>query len=152
MIRHWDLFRELNQIRREFDRVFNENGPRLPFSRVSFLPGRGARQYPLINIRDDKESIYVEALAPGVDADSLDISAVNSTLTISGEKKAACEDVSNEAYHRCERASGKFIRTIELTTPFDADRIAAEYKNGLLLITLPKVEAAKPKRIAITAG
>ena len=70
-------------------------------------------------------------------------------LTISGQKKAPPDDIKPEAFHREERASGKFVRTITLPVEIDDSKVSAEYKNGLLLITLPKSEKAKPKQISV---
>jgi len=149
----WNVFNDLEQVRRELDRVFDQwTTSKRPVSRVSFLPGVSARHYPMINMSDDNENIYIEALAPGVDINNLDISIHGNSLTLSGEKLGAPEDVKSDAYHRCERAAGKFVRTIELPANVNMDKVLANYKNGLLLITLPKAEEAKPKKIAITAG
>jgi HSP20 family protein len=119
--------------------------------RTAFLPGTAARRYPLVNLSEDADNLYVEALAPGVDPKSLDLSVVQGRLTIHGEKPGL-EQVTAEAYHRNERAAGRFQRVIELPVAVDADRVKADYKDGLLLITLPKSEAAKPKQITVNVG
>lgn len=150
---NWDPVREMEALRREVDRVFNEfAGWPSPLFRVAFLPGRAARQYPLINLSEDKDAYYVEALAPGVDPRSLNVTVVHNTLTISGEKRPPRDDIKPEAYHRAERAAGKFVRTIDLPSEVDESKVRADYKNGLLLITLPKAEEAKPRQIAVTVG
>jgi HSP20 family protein len=149
---YWDPFREMEKLRSEFDRLFGTLGEwSFPFSRVSFLPGRAARQYPLVNISEDKDNYYIEAMAPGVNPKSVDLSVVNNRLTISGEKLMAGAgiEVSPESYHRSERAAGGFNRTVELPTEVDPDKVKADYKNGLLLVTLPKSEKAKPKQITV---
>ena len=144
-----DTFREMEALRRELDRIFEDfdSGPRS--FRVSFLPGRWARAYPLLNLREDNEAFYVEALAPGIDAESLNITASHNQLTISGEKRAPGDNVKPEAYHRSERAAGKFMRSITLPAEVNEAAIKADYKNGLLLITLPKAEVAKAKQITV---
>jgi HSP20 family protein len=147
-----DVFKELEGMRRELEKAFGGGAWERPFSRISFLPGISAHRYPMINILGDKDNLYVEALAPSVDPEKLDVSVTGNNLTISGEKVSGCGDVKSEEYHRCERAAGKFIRTVELPSHVDAEKIEAEYTNGILKITLPKAESAKPKRIAITAG
>jgi HSP20 family protein len=76
-------------------------------------------------------------------------SAVRNDLTISGEKKRLPGDIKPEMFHREERATGKFVRTITLPVEIDGDKISAEYKNGLILITMPKSEKAKPKQIQV---
>src|SRR5215813_13884611 len=105
----------LEALRRELDRVFDETGTRNePFFRTAFLPGRAARQYPLTNLYEDKDAVYVEALAPGVDAATLELSVVGNTLSISGEKRRVAGEVHPEAFHRSERATGTFVRQIHL--------------------------------------
>ncbi|MFQ5840634.1 MAG: Hsp20/alpha crystallin family protein, partial [Candidatus Methylomirabilales bacterium] len=142
------VWEELETLRREIDRTFEEfelaRWPRV--WRTAFLPGVAGRRHPLVNLAEDANNLYVEALAPGVDPKSLDLSVVQGRLTIKGEKPGL-EQVSAEAYHRNERAVGQFNRTIDLPTEVDAARVRAEYKNGLLLVTLPKSEAAKPRQI-----
>ena len=113
------------------------------------MPGRAARRYPLVNLHEDKEALYVEALAPGADPNSLNLSVVRNTLTLTGEKRSVLDGVKPEAFHRNERAAGRFVRTIELPVEVDEGGVRADYKNGLLLVTLPKAERAKPRQINI---
>ena len=148
----WHPFRELDTLRREVERAFETHGVgwnRWPFSRTAFLPGVSARAYPLLNMGDDKDNLYVEALAPGLEPATLEVTVVRDTLRIAGEKQAISDDIEREAFHRNERGAGKFVRTITLPTEVDGDKVTAQYKNGLLLITLPKAEAAKPKQITV---
>jgi HSP20 family protein len=137
-------------LRREIDRAFEQAGLRLPpLFRTAFLPGRAAREYPLINLHEDKDIVYVEALAPGLDPATLNVSVVRNTVTISGEKKGIPDTIKSDAVHREERAAGRFTRTLELPVEVDDNKVQAEYKNGLLLLTLPKAEQAKPKQISV---
>ena len=76
---------------------------------------------------------------------------VQGTLTIKGEKPGLAQ-VSAEAYHRNERAAGRFVRTIELPAEVEGAKVHADYRNGLLLVTLPKSERAKPKQIPISVA
>ena len=108
-----------------------------------------ARRYPLINLLEDKDHIYIEALTPGVDPQSLNVSVTHNRLTMAGEKTRISGDVKPEAFHRSERASGKFVRTFDLPVEVDDAGVQAEYKNGLLLVTIPKAEKAKPKQINV---
>jgi HSP20 family protein len=148
----WNPFRELDSLRHEVERAFEEFGSEnwpWPRSKARFLPGRSARTYPLVNVSDDKEALYVEALAPGVNPESLDITVHRNALRIAGEKPALATDIKPEAFHRSERGAGKFVRIVELPAEVDRDRITADYKNGIVLIKLPKAEAAKPKQISV---
>jgi HSP20 family protein len=140
----------MEALRREVDRAFQDFGfGGAPSQRVAFLPGTGPRRYPLINLLEDKDHVYIEALTPGVDPQSLDLNVLQNRLTISGEKTRVAEEIKPEAFHRNERASGRFVRTVDLPVEVDADRITAEYKDGLLVVALPKAEKAKPKQINI---
>ena len=146
----WDAISEMDVVRREMERRLSDLWPghgRVP--RVAFLPGQGARQYPLVNVSEDEQNVYVEALAPGVDPKSLDLSVMQGALTIKGEKPGLTQ-VSAEAYHRNERAAGRFLRTVELPVEVDAGKVSADYRNGLLVVALPKAESARPRQVPIT--
>ena len=149
----WDPFREMLELRRELDRTFDSfvTGRQPGFTRIAFLPGRGARQYPLVNTYEDGDNVYVEALAPGVKPDSLDLQYQGTTLTISGEKPAP-QTTEQESFHRSERAAGRFARSIELGVPVDDTKVEANYRNGLLMVKLPKSESAKPRQIAVSVN
>src|SRR5574342_741422 len=125
----WEPFAQMESLRREIDRALGEFWPdRWPrVWRGAFLPGRAARQYPLVNLSEDEGHVYVEALAPGVDPKSLDLSVVQGRLTIMGEKPGLAQ-VSAEAYHRNERAAGRFTRTIDLPVEVDAAKVHADYR------------------------
>jgi HSP20 family protein len=147
----WDPFDGMEALRREIDQAFDRAGLQYtPMFRTAFLPGRGAREYPLINLYEDQNALYLEALAPGADPGSINISIVGDTLTLSGEKRRVAGEVKPEAFHREERAAGKFVRSIDLPVQVDdSNNPKAEYKNGLLLVSLPKSEKAKPKQITV---
>src|SRR5215813_14867285 len=86
----WSPWHTLETLRRELDKVFDESGPRTaPAFRTAFLPGRAARRYPLMNLYEDQEAVYLEALAPGVDSATLDLNVMGNTLSITGEKRRA---------------------------------------------------------------
>lgn len=147
---NWDMFRELDNLRREVDEAFRGVG----LGRVlapQFLTGAGTRRFPLVNISEDASDICVEALVPGIDPQGLEISVLRNTLTLSGERKAP-ETEKTHVWHRNERGIGKFSRTIELPAEIDANRISAQCRDGLLTVTLSKAETAKPKKIAIAVS
>lgn len=146
----WNLMREMDSLKRDLDRFFGEGD--YPKPRIAFLPGRAARSYPLINLSEDADNLYVEALAPAVAVDSLNVSVAGNTLTISGEKPPVSGSIESKAFHRCERSAGKFVRSVELPVSIDEAKISAQYKNGILQITLPKTAEEKPKQIKIAVS
>jgi HSP20 family protein len=149
----WNPFEEMEALRREVDRAFADFGRgENPLYKVAFLPGIGPRRYPLINLSEDKDRLYVEALTPGVDPKSLNVTVMQNRLTLSGEKSAIGSDVKPEAFHRNERASGKFLRTLDLPVEVDDSSVEAEYKNGLLRVMISKAEKAKPKQITVSVA
>ncbi len=146
----WDPLRELERLRREMDEVADRG---LPWRRwpLGFLPASAARQYPRVNVAATNEGYVLEALAPGADVTGLDVSVKGNVLTISGEKLAP-KDVAPEAYHRSERAAGRFVRTLELPEDIAADKVTASYRDGILRLELPKAETAKPRQIEVQVG
>ena len=150
MMADWNHWQTLEMLRREIDHVFNEtDARRAPVFRPAFLPGSAARRYPLINLYTDTEALYVEALAPGVEPETLTVSVVGNRLSIAGEKRRVAGDVQPEAFHRSERATGKFVRHIALPSEVDENTVQADYTHGLLTVTLPKTAQTKPKQIAV---
>ncbi len=146
----WDPFRELERLRQEMDRIFESVLPSRSWA-LEFLPGAAARRYPRVNVAEQDDQYIVEALAPGVDPATLDVSVKDNVLTVSGEKKAP-EGVRAEAYHRNERSAGRFVRSIELPADVDTAKVKAVYADGILQVVLPKAPEARPKRIEIELG
>lgn len=104
--------------------------------------------FPLINVTEDGDGYYVRAELPGIKAEDLDISVSGDSLSISGERTLPAED-ERAKYHRREREAGKFSRVFTLPSQVDADKVEARCMNGILTVTLPKTEAAKPKQISV---
>ena len=102
-------------------------------------------------VRELDDKYLVEAALPGVDPDKLDINVIDRQLVIKGEF-APLELPENVRVHRQERQSGSFEQGLMLTNKLDTDNIAAEYKDGILSISIPKVKEAQPRRIEIKAG
>jgi HSP20 family protein len=151
MVTTWNPSNVMEALRRDVERAFGNGGvANEPFARVAFLPGRAARRYPLINLYEDRDYVYVEALAPGVDVESLSLAVIRNVLSISGEKRRTPDTIPPEAFHRHERAAGKFVRTVDLPVAVDADQVTAAYQHGLLLVTLAKAAAAKSTQIPVT--
>jgi HSP20 family protein len=145
---HWDPLRGSVSLREAMDRLFEDSFVR-PFSRWPLLEGDGRSL--ALDLSETAENFVVEASLPGFDADDVDISIVGNSLTIKGEKKQEEEQEEKGKYHLRERRYGAFQRTITLPADVDADAADAIFENGELRLTLPKTEAAKPRRIELRA-
>ena len=143
----WDVFKEMDNLRREIDEAFRGAGLGRPFG-STFLSPVTTHRFPLVNFSEDEGHVYIEALVPGVDPKDVDLTVLRNTVTISGERKPYVEK-EGQIVHRSELGSGKFSRTLELPVDIDPERITAQCKDGVMLITLPKAEHAKPKKIDI---
>lgn len=141
---------EMERVRSEMDSLFNRFTRATPW-RLAFLPGTAARNYPKLNLAETDNGYIVDALAPGVDPNTFDLSVRENVLTISGEKKAPI-DVDSEEYHRSERSVGKFVRSIQLPNHVEPDTVKASYSDGILKISMDKSEAAKPRQIPVEVG
>ncbi len=132
-----DPFQDLHRLQREVNRLFSD------FSEP-------AERFPALNLwsSDDEATIAVEL--PGVDPKKVDLSVVGHVLTLQGERTEE-PGVKAEAYHRRERSTGRFVRTVRLPFEVEADKVQARYEHGILRVTLPRKESTKPRRIAITA-
>jgi HSP20 family protein len=147
----FDPFNDLHALRREIDRAFDavRSGSAL---RNAFTPARNPRLYPAVNVAEDAEKVYVEALAPGLDPSSIQITVLRNQLTLAGEKAPLAGEIARESWHRQERGTGKFLRTLTLPSEVDDTNVSAEYVAGILRITLPKAEAARPRRITVSVS
>jgi HSP20 family protein len=104
-----------------------------------------------VDIYEQDGNIVMKAELPGVDPKAVDIRLENNTLTLRGERKLD-KEVKQDNYHRVERSYGGFSRSFTLPTVVDQGNIKAEYKDGVLKLTLPKREEAKPRQIQINVG
>ena len=143
-----DLFREMDMLRRDLDQAVNSS--EFGSFGSSFLPGIGTRSYPRINLSEDTDNYYLEAMIPGIESKDLDLNVMQRNLSLAGEKKEA-ED-RDYTWHRHERGTGQFMRSIELAVSIDPSKVDAKCKNGVLFVTLPKAEGAKPKKIELKAS
>jgi HSP20 family protein len=135
-------WQELDRLQREMNRLFdNYSGER---RRVA--PG-----YPAMNVWNGTDSAVITAELPGVDPDSVDISIVGETLTLSGERQPE-EMPEGARYHRQERGYGRFTRAFQLPFLVDANNVEARFEKGVLQISLPRAEADKPKKITVKAA
>jgi HSP20 family protein len=123
-----------------FNRFFGSEWPVEAF--------RSGAWWPAMDIAERENDVLVKAELPGMKADDIEISVQGNVLTISGEKKESTED-KRENYYHAERRYGSFRREVNLSSAVDVDKIKAEYHDGILTVTLPKTEQAKPKKISV---
>jgi HSP20 family protein len=134
-----DPFRELRRLQDEMDRLAGAFAP---------AGGLAAAGFPAVNVYAGRDGIAVVAELPGVEPGDLEVHAHQDTLTIAGTRRPAAERA--EAYHRRERRSGAFSRTVQLPFRVDPDRVEARLEDGVLRLSLQRPEEDKPRRIAIT--
>lgn len=141
----WPSFGELSTLRDEIDRLFE--APLGDLARVSDFFSGGA---PALDISEDKDDFIVKVELPGMKKEDIDVSLHEGSLSISGERKSEKKTEDAQVY-RSERYFGRFQRTVALPAPVQADKVKGEYKDGVLTVTLPKAEEAKPKQIDVQA-
>ena len=142
----WTGFGGLSDLRDEIDRLFET--PLAELTRTSRL---FSGWNPALDMNEDKDNVYVRLELPGMKKEEIDLSLHEGSLSISGERKSEEEFKESEVY-RSERFFGRFQRTVALPHPVVAEKVKADYKDGILTVTLPKAEEAKPKRIDVKAG
>src|SRR5436305_12263792 len=143
-INRYDPFRDLRTLHLEVNRLFTGN---LQWSFDDEGIARGAWS-PSVDIYENKDHIVLEAELPGMSREDFDLSVENNVITLSGERHfEKKEDTDN--YHRVERAYGSFLRSFTLPNTVSAEGANADYRNGVLRVTLPKREETKARRIEI---
>ena len=131
------VFAEMNRLSRELDRALGVRAN-----------GRDGALWPPMNLWSDADNLYLEAELPGFSLDALEITVTGERqLSIKGNRTRPSPE--NASWHRQERAYGEFTRVVDLPELVDTNRVAAEFKDGVLLVTLPKREEAKPRRIDV---
>ncbi|MEX2263932.1 MAG: Hsp20/alpha crystallin family protein [Bryobacteraceae bacterium] len=110
---------------------------------------RTARPWsPAVDIVETENAIVLKADVPDVDLKDIEVRVENQTLTLKGERKFEQEE-NAKGYHRIERSYGNFVRSFAVPATVDTEHVAAEYRNGVLNVTLPKKEAAKPRQVKV---
>ena len=145
-MQRWEPFKEMMTLRNAIDRLFEDS-----FVRPSswFFDGEGRGTIPL-DMYQTADNLVVKASLPGFKPEEVEISITGDTLTIRGEHKEEME-VKEEDYFCRERRYGSFSRTVTLPVSIKSDRAEATFENGVLTLTLPKAEEAKPKQIKVKA-
>jgi HSP20 family protein len=132
----WPTFGRLANLQDEFDRLFE-----------SPLTGWA----PALDVHEDADNFIIRAEMPGLKREDITVSLQDGALVISGERKVEKVEEGVEV-HRQERYYGKFQRALTLPAPVAADKVKAQYKDGILTVTLPKTEEAKPKQIDVSVN
>ncbi len=132
---HFDPLANIRVFEDAFNRFFTEPQTNRPWT-------------PAVDIYETENDLVVKADLPEVELKDIDVRVENQTLTIAGERKFEKQD-NVAGYHRIERSYGNFTRSFAVPNSFDTDKIAASFKNGVLSVSLPKKEAAKPRQIKV---
>jgi HSP20 family protein len=103
---------------------------------------------PAVDIQETEDALILNADLPGLEMKNIDIRLENETLTIQGERQFE-KDEQARGYHRIERSYGTFVRSFSVPASIDVEKVGAEYRNGVLTVTLPKKEAAKPRQVKV---
>jgi HSP20 family protein len=136
------LWASFDRLQGEMDRILEGWGVDLP--RQLAL----AATFPPVNVWEDADAFHVEAELPGLTQEQLHVAVTHrNQVTIQGERSG--QEADKGRWHRRERGFGRFQRVLKLPAPVDADKVDAKLENGLLRLTLPKAEEAKPRRISV---
>lgn len=141
-ITRWSPFNDLVALQREMNRAFNNSLPQ-----IDREENESAVWSPMVDVDENDNEYQISMDLPGMDKKEVKINYQDNTLTVSGERKAVQHDEHNE--HYVERRFGRFYRSFTLPSKADAEKISASYNNGVLTLTVPKVEEVKPKAIEI---
>jgi HSP20 family protein len=142
-VMRWSPFSDLNALQARVNRLFDEIGHSDETNTTLWTP--------MADIYENQDNLVLKVELPGMDQNNIDLRLENNVLTIRGSRNFDNE-VKAENYHRVERSYGTFSRSFSLPVVVDQEKIAADYKDGILKITLPKKEQAKAKRIQISAA
>ena len=137
-----DLFAELNRMQSLLDQVF-------PTAGTSSIRSMAGTTFPVLNVGTTPTSVEVQALAPGLDPSSLEITVDRGLLVIAGERKSELPTGERSTVYAHERFSGSFRRVVSLPEDADPARVEASYREGVLRISVAKRESSLPRRIEV---
>ena len=137
MLVKWDPFRDLRSVDREFDRLIGR-----AFSKDPWLPA--------LDVRESEGRYEVSVDLPGLEPEAVTVTFEDDVVTVSGTRERSSED-GGDTYHRVERGYGSFTRSVRLPAAADANEAEASFDKGVLTVSVPKVDSAKPRTIEVTA-
>jgi HSP20 family protein len=138
----WNPWQEMNALQRQFDRLFDEALLPTPVSERSFT------RVPAAELQETEDAIHLKLEVPGIEAKDLDVQVTENAVSVSGERKSETKTEKDGAI-RSEFHYGKFQRVIPLPSKIQNTNVTAEYKDGILNLTLPKTEAEKNKVVKV---
>lgn len=142
----WSGAGRLSDLRDEIDRLFE-----VPLAELARTSSMFSGWTLPLDVYEQKDNFVVKAELPGMNKEDIAVSLHDGSLSISGERKSETKHEDAEVY-RAERFFGRFQRTVTLPTPVAPDKVKAQYKDGVLTVTLPKTDEAKPKQIDVSVG
>jgi HSP20 family protein len=145
-VTRWDPFQDLQALREDMNRAFGRW-----FGREGEEGRPAARWAPALDVVESNDAYRIDVEVPGLRPEDIEVTVDQGMLTVQGERRSE-EETRDRQYHRMERRYGVFRRSITLPTLVDASRVEATYDNGVLRLTVPKTEAAQPKRIEVRSG
>ena len=148
-VTRWDPFKELNEMENRLATMFGRAPVRKNGEKDEAMTV--AEWAPLVDITEDEKEYLIKAQLPEVKKDDMKVSVQDGILTIAGERRSEKEE-KNKKFHRVEWAYGSFSRSFTLPEDADADKVAGDFKDGVLKVHVPKSEKAKPKKIEVKVG
>ena len=145
VVTRWDPSREMEELQNRLSNFFGRTPARLGDTKEESITV--AEWAPLVDITEDEKEYIIKTELPEVKKEDVKVAVENGLLTIVGERRFEKEE--NKKYHRVERAYGRFVRSFIVPDSVDADKVSAEFKDGVLQVHLPKSEKTKPKQIEV---
>ena len=135
----WDPWRELHQVQSQLNRLMSDAW------------ADRAREFPPVELWTGEEGAVLRAQLPGLSPEDAELSVVGDTVTLKGNRPGP-EASARERYHRREREAGGFVRTIQLPFTVESEKVRAQFRNGVLEVTLPRAASERPRKIQVESA
>lgn len=143
MLVRWQPFQEIEEVRRQFDRLFRD------ISTIDQDAAKGT-WVPASELRDDGDHLTLRLAIPDIDAKDLDIQVTKDSLSVSGERRIEKKEENEKGYYWSEISYGQFRRVFALPVAIENEQVKADYSNGILTLTLPKANEVKAFKVNVT--